>query len=173
MSLYRTRTYIAADFDHDRDAVEQLEKWNESSHWSLHFTSAHDLQSSRDTSLYCSIKESLAYRMSGSKRFVLIVGNHTDYITKGGCQYCESYNSYTRSCARGRQIDYRSYIEFECELALKAGISIIVLYKDTERRRELCPLPVCWRGIHVPMLCRKEGKLVWDYESVCNAFSNS
>ena len=28
--VYHTRTYIAADWDHDFDAVEQLRKWNDS-----------------------------------------------------------------------------------------------------------------------------------------------
>lgn len=32
--------------------------------------------------------------MSGSKCFVLVVGNYTSNITKGGCQYCHGYNSY-------------------------------------------------------------------------------
>lgn len=30
---YRTRTYIAADWDGDIDAVEQLRKWNDSKYW--------------------------------------------------------------------------------------------------------------------------------------------
>lgn len=52
MSLYRTRTYIAADFDNDKDAVDQLHKWNDSSnYWSLSFSDAHDLQTSSDNSL--------------------------------------------------------------------------------------------------------------------------
>lgn len=37
MSLYRTRTYIAADFDNVKDAVDQLHKWNDSNYWSLSF----------------------------------------------------------------------------------------------------------------------------------------
>lgn len=28
--MARTKTYIAGDWDHDQDAVEQLYKWNES-----------------------------------------------------------------------------------------------------------------------------------------------
>lgn len=31
--VYRTRTYIAADWDGDRDAVDQLHKWNDSDYW--------------------------------------------------------------------------------------------------------------------------------------------
>lgn len=49
MSIYRTRTYIAADFDNDRDAVDQLEKWNNNNNLALTFSNAHDLQCSRDT----------------------------------------------------------------------------------------------------------------------------
>lgn len=30
--VYRTRTYIAADWDGDRDVVEQLHKWNDSNY---------------------------------------------------------------------------------------------------------------------------------------------
>lgn len=55
---YRTRTYIAADWSGDRDAVDQLHKWNDV-HWSLSFTDAHDLTQSSDSSLNCSIKSSL------------------------------------------------------------------------------------------------------------------
>ena len=66
MAIYRTRTYISADFDHDKDAVDQLYKWNERNYWSLSFSDAHDLQVSSDNSLYCSIKSSLKYRMDGS-----------------------------------------------------------------------------------------------------------
>ena len=75
MVTYRTRTYIAGDWDHDKDAVDQLHKWNDSKYWSLSFTDAHDLTSSRDSSLNCTIKSSLKTRMDASKTFVLIVGD--------------------------------------------------------------------------------------------------
>ena len=169
MSVYRTRTYIAADFDHDKDAVDQLHKWNDSNHWSLSFSDAHDLQSSSDNSLYCSIKSSLKYRMDGSNTFVLIVGNNTDKLTKGGCQNCASYNSYTYSCARGRSVDYRSYIEFECDKAVEAGIKIIVLYNATKIDKSKCPEAVRYLGTHKPMVYYKDEKYYWDYQSVKEA----
>lgn len=170
MSVYRTRTYIAADFDHDKDAVDQLYKWNDSNYWSLSFSDAHDLQSSSDSSLYCSIKASLKYRMDGSKTFVLIVGNHTNKITKGGCQNCGSYNSHTYSCARGHSVDYCSYIAYECEKAIEAGIDIIVLYNDTRIDKSKCPESVRNTGTHTTMVYYKEGKYYWDYQSVKKAF---
>ena len=55
---YRTKTYIAADWTGDKDAVEQLHKWNDSDHWSLSFIDAHDLTQARDESLNCSIVHS-------------------------------------------------------------------------------------------------------------------
>lgn len=170
MTIYRTRTYIAADFDHDRNAVDQLYKWNDSNYWGLSFTDAHSLQTSRDTSLPCSIKSSLKYRMDGSKTFVLIVGEHTNSISKGGCQYCDSYNSYTSTCARGYSVDYRSYIKYECEKAVDAGIKIIVLYYDTVIDKSKCPIAVRNKGVHAKMLYYENCQYYWDYQSVKSAF---
>ena len=48
---YRTKTYIAADWDGDKNAVEQLYKWKKSNYWSLDFHDAHDLTQARDSSL--------------------------------------------------------------------------------------------------------------------------
>lgn len=149
--VYRTRTYIAADWDGDRDAVDQLYKWNDSNNWGLSFPDAHDLQQSRDSSLPCSIKSSLKRRMDASKRFVLIVGDSTDSVTKGSCQHCGSYNSWTSSCARSHSIDYRSFIKYECDKAVEAGIDIVVLYNSSNVTRSKCPLKVRYEGNHVPM----------------------
>ena len=172
MALNRTRTYIAADFDHDKYAVDQLHKWNDSKYWSLSFTDAHDLQTSNDSSLYCSIKSSLKYRMDGSKTFVLIVGDHTNTVTKGGCQYCDSYNSHTSACAKGKSVDYRSYIKYECDQAVEAGIKIIVLYKSTKIDKSKCPEAVRNIGTHATMEYYEDGKLYWDYQSVKKAFDS-
>ena len=64
----RNCTYIAADFDHDENAVKHL-------HWMksqglINFLDAHELQQSNDSSLACSIKKSLKYRMDNSYKFV-------------------------------------------------------------------------------------------------------
>lgn len=172
MTLYRTRTYIAADFDHDKDAVDQLYKWNNSSYWSLSFTNAHDLQTSSDDSLYCSIKSSLKYRMDRSKTFILIVGEHTNTISKGGCQYCDSYNSYRHYCAKDHCVDYCSYIKYECDKAVEAGIKIIILYKGTRIDKSKCPEILRDLGVHASMIYDKDGTYYWDYNSVKNALSS-
>ena len=138
MATYRTRTYIAADWDHDKDAVDQLHKWNNSNFWNLSFTDVHELTSSRDSSLNCTIKSSLKSRMDVSKAFVLIVGNQTNTVTAGSCRWCGSYNAYTGRCARWHSVDMRSFIKYECDKAIDAGIKIIVLYNSTKVDRSKC-----------------------------------
>lgn len=170
MATYRTRTYIAGDWDNDKDAVDQLHTWNDSN---LSFTDAHDLTSSRDSSLNCTIKSSLKTRMDASKTFVLIVGNHTASVTAGGCQLCGSYNSYTKHCAKGYSVDYRSFIKFECDKAIEAGIKVIVLYKATQIDRSKCPDAIRYLGTHATMIYKgNDGKYYWDYQSVKDAFNS-
>lgn len=170
-SPYRTRTYIAADWDHDEDAVEQLHKWNDNCLLSLSFTDAHELHQSRDTSLYCSVKSSLKERMDHSKQFVLIVGDHTDSVTKGGCEHCDSYNSWNYRCARGRSVDYRSYIHYECDEAVEAEIDIVVLYKASAVDRSKCPEAVRYIGTHAAMMKYENGNLRYDYQAVKKALA--
>lgn len=174
MATYRTKTYIAGDWDHDKDAVDKLYQWNGSNYWSLSFTDAHDLTQSNDSSLNCSIKSSLKTRLDASKRFVLIVGNSTNTVTAGSCTYCESYNSHTYSCARGHSVDYRGFIKYECDKAVEAGIKIIVLYKAACVNKSKCPEAVKNIGVHAPMCYRgDDGVLHWDYNSVKKAFDKS
>lgn len=174
MSLYRTRTYIAGDFDHDHDAVNQLYEWKNSQRWSLDFSDAHALQTSRDGSKPCSIKQSLSLRMSGSKIFVLIVGNHTSSLTNGSCQFCDSYNSYAHSCARGHYVDYRSYVKYECDQAIRAynrgELKIIVLYKAATVNKSICPSAVKDVGKHIAMLEYYNGQYYWNYQAVKAVF---
>lgn len=174
MTTYRTKTYIAGDWDHDKDAVDQLHKWNKSSHWWLSFTDVHEAVQASDDSLNCSIKASLKKRMDMSKRFVLIVGDHTNTVIAGSCARCGSYNSYTKTCARGRSVDYRSFIKYECDKAAEAGIKVIVLYKATSDDRSKCPDAVKHLGVHATMLKQdNDGNLYWDYQSVKKAFEDS
>lgn len=167
---YRTKTYIAGDWDHDKDAVDQIYKWKNGNKWNLDFHDAHELKQARDTSLPCSIKASLKARLDASKTFVLIVGDHTDSLTKGSCHLCGSYNSYLGYCARGYSVDKRSFIKYECDKAVEAGMKIVVLYNDISVDKSKCPAGVRNRGIHAPMVFKHtDGKLYWNYFSVKNA----
>lgn len=173
MATYRTRTYIAADWDHDKDAVDQLHRWNNSNHWSLSFTDVHDLTSSRDSSLNCTIKASLKSRMDVSKTFILIVGDQTNTVTAGSCRWCGSYNTYTGWCARGHSVDMRSFIKFECDKAIAAGIKIVVLYNATRVDKTKCPDSVKYVGTHTAMVLKgTDGNLYWDYQAVKKAIDS-
>lgn len=166
---YRTKTYIAADWTGDQDAVEQLYKWKNNHYWSLSFTDAHDLTQAKDSSLNCSIKASLKKRMDVSKTFVLIVGSNTATVRSGSCQYCSSYNSWSGTCSRGYSVDKRSYIEYECDKAIDAGIKIVVLYNACTINRDKCPSSIRYKGNHVAMCYRQDGNVYWDYQAVKSA----
>lgn len=170
---YRTKTYIAGDWTGDSNAIEQLKKWNNSNCWSLSFTDAHDLTQARDDSLNCNIKKSLKKRMDASKTFVLIVGNETNNLKAGSCQYCDSYNSYTSSCAKGYYIDYKSYIEYECNEAIKAGVKIVVLYNSTIISKDKCPEALRDMGTHTQMIYKgNDGKYYWNYNTIKKAMES-
>lgn len=165
--LYRTRTYIAGDWTGDADLIHKLGEWNNSGTLALSYSDAHLLTQARDTSLPCSIKHSLAERLNGSKTFVLIVGNDTDNLRKGGCQYCHSYNSYTYSCSKGYSVDYRSFIEFECEKAVRDDLKIVVIYNNSYVDRDKCPECIRYKGKHIP--ARTLYTHSWDYKAIKDA----
>ncbi len=171
--VYRTKTYVAADWTSDNDAVKQLHKWNEGKKWSLSFTDAHELTQARDSSLNCNIKSSLLKRLNATKTFILIVGGKTSNTRSGGCQYCGSYNSWTKSCTKGYSIDYKSFIEYECEKALQAAqlgtMKIIVLYKAARIDRSKCPEVLRNVGKHSSMYKLENGAYYWDYQRVKEA----
>lgn len=167
--VYRTKTYIAADWDGDSDAINQLYTWKNNGYLTLDFQDAHDLTQARDGSLNCSIKKSLARRLDASKTFILIVGNSTKSVRSGSCQYCYSYNSWTQACARNYPVDHCSYIEYECQKAVKDNLKIIVLYNAASVDKSKCPNAIKVYGTHSPMQKMKDGKHIWDCQSVKNA----
>ncbi|MDR2544895.1 MAG: hypothetical protein LBD03_05045 [Methanobrevibacter sp.] len=170
--VYRTKTYIAADWSDDNDAVNMLYKWKNNKYWSLDFVNAHDLTTARDNSLNCSIKASLKSRLDASKTFVLIVGKQTKNLRSGSCQYCDDNNSYQRSCNRGKSPDYRSYIQYECDIAYRDIFNnIVVLYNTIKVNKSLCPEVLKSIGTHVAMVYYDDGNYYWDYHAVKNTLS--
>ncbi len=165
----RTKTYIAGDWDHDKEAIDKLYQWKEDKRLDFDFIDAHEYKQSRDTSLNCSIKKSLKERLDESKTFILVVGEKTKEITAGSCQYCSSYNSYIKICGREHSVDYRSYIQYECEEAIKADMNIIVLYYSSYVNKLYCPELLRCTGTHIPMLKYSNWNyIVWDYQKINN-----
>lgn len=37
MINYRTRVYLAADWDNDKEVIDKLRYWNDSDYWKLNF----------------------------------------------------------------------------------------------------------------------------------------
>lgn len=67
----------------------------------------------------------------------------------------------------------RSFIRYECDKAIEAGIKIIVLYNSTRVDKSKCPDAVKYVGTHTAMVYRGiDGRLYWDYQAVKNAFDS-
>lgn len=178
---YRTRTYIAGEWDGDSDAIEQLYKWNEGDRWKLHFVDAHGFKQCYDSSMPCSIKSSLSDRMGRSKTFVLVVGNSTKTVRKGSCSYyyCSNKRQYLSGgyycTVAGKTYSTESYIDYECRLAYNAyrnnEMKIVVLYNAASVDKSKCPEILKNVGTHVAM---KSYNYVWqsyryDYNKVKQA----
>ncbi|MDO4487647.1 MAG: molecular chaperone Tir [Eubacteriales bacterium] len=171
---YRTRTYLAGDWDGDSSLIQQIYDWNNNGHLSLDFTDAHDLTRARDGSLNCTIKASLSKRLNASKTFVLIVGDKTNTVTSGSCQHCENYSSYYHRCSRRESIDFRSYVEYECEKAARDycnnEMKIVVIYNYLSVHRDKCPKAVRDIGTHIAGVVRaNNGDTKFDYQTIKNA----
>ena len=167
---YRTKTYLAAAWDEDKDAIEQLLKWNENNHFSLDFNDVHKYIQARDSSLECSIKASLSKRMDICKLFVLIVSDKTNTVKKGACMYCKLYSFYKHKCLINKNANNKSFVEFECNRAsrdyYKGEIKILVLYNSSCINKYLCPESVRNIGKHVAM----KSKDKYDYLKIKTAF---
>lgn len=165
---YRTRTYITADWDSDKDAVDMLNYWNSHEQWGLSFRDAHELSECRSDDTYnCNIKKNCSQNLDCSKHFVLIVGKNTKYLRAGYCMYCRNY----RSC------DYiyktnKSFIEFECDYAIRNDLPIIVLYKSLHVNKVLCIDSIVDKAlIHASMWTKNDNnQIVWNYSKVKEAF---
>jgi len=166
--IYRTKTYIAADWDTDIEAVEALRRWNESEHWSLSFGDAHEISQIRnDDTNNCGIKKNCSQNLDYSKNFVLIVGSKTKSLRSGYCMYCKSY-SY---CSNTYKTN-KSFVEFECDYAIRNSLPIIVLYNSASANKSLCiDSVVNIAKSHTPMWrIQSDGCKVLDYISVKSAF---
>lgn len=118
--------------------------------------------------------------MNMCKTFVLVVGAGTRTVTKGACFNCVCYakkkSSHfyfdstdldaTAHCLCGGSISNKSYIQFECEKAVRDGLKIVVLYNSSYINPSRCPDSVRHLGIHVAMK-KMDGS--WNYTAVRNA----
>lgn len=71
--------------------------------------------------------------------------------------------------ARGNFVDNRSYIEYECEKAVRDGLKIVVLYNAATVDKSKCPDAVKYVGTHKAMCYYQNGQYYWDYQTVKSA----
>lgn len=178
----RTKTYLAGDWTGDKDLIDKLHEWNDSKRLALNFTDVHSLTSSNDATLNCSVKKSLRQRMKISKTFVLIVGKYTKDLRSGSCAICVNYSKGLWGIApyctvsQFNHIDYRSYVDYECDMALKDYKegkikNIVVIYNNRlSIDKSLCPDCLKNVGVHIPSDRKgSDGKKYWNYQEIKNA----
>lgn len=111
---YRNKIYIAFDGDNDIKYYHILEAWNNNPNIDFRFYNAHDLHTSNDSSKKESIKASLRDRFANSKLFILLIGEHTKYLTK--------------------------FVKWEIETAIRLELPIICINLNNSREPDdLCP----------------------------------
>lgn len=103
----------------------------------------------------------------------------TTSLTKGACRYCSRYNAWLTYCNTGDAFDNHSFIEYECEMALKdynAGEikMIVVIYNgliNTDRSRY--PEVLRYGGTHIGSDCWDSmERRVWDYAAIKKLFTD-
>lgn len=112
---YRNKTYVAFDGDTDMWAYAYMKGWKQNDNSSFNFYNAHDLSQARDTSREETIKRQLRMRLTNSKIFVLLVGEHTKNLYK--------------------------FVRWEIEEALKLQLPVIVVNLNQKKQfdDQLCP----------------------------------
>lgn len=112
---YRNKVYLAFDGDSDIHYYYLVKAWKQNDAIPFDFYDAHDLNYARDTSQEESIKRQLLIRLNNSKRFVLLVGEHTQYLYK--------------------------FVKWEIEQAIRLDLPIIVVNLNGQRSMDnnRCP----------------------------------
>ena len=66
-----------------------------------------------------------------------------------------------------QKITTASFIDFECEKAVRDGLKIVVLYNDTNIYRSMCPESVRYKGTHIA--AKNPYTYMWDYDAIKRA----
>ncbi len=160
-------TYLAGDWDYDKNIINKIKEWNKDPQKSLKYKDAHEITQARDESLNCSIKNSLGKRLLQSHTFVLIVGKKTIDTREGECSYCNSY--YNGRCYHGYGLSNESYIEYECRKAVELDMKIIVIYNSDKIERLKCPEIVRYKGKHIVGFYYTANDCYWNYNEIANS----
>lgn len=140
--VYRNKAYVAFDGDNDIKYYYLMKAWKQSDNSNFNFYDAHELNNARDTSRPESIKKQLSKRMENSKVFVLLLGEHTKYLTR--------------------------FVKWEVEHALYLGLPIIVVNLNGNRNVDKERMP-SWLKNELCLSCSFNQKILqyslenWEY----------
>lgn len=158
-----TKIHIAADWEEDQSAVNQIYKWNEEQEEVFSLTDSSELLEDMESEWSCFAKTVLKSKVQEADIFLLVVGEDTISVKEGGCPLCENYRSFSGNCAHGRTTDKRGFIEFQCAMALEFNKKIIVLYHADSIDKSKCPFVIRETGSHFAMKSVKsDGKTEWN-----------
>lgn len=80
--VYKNKVYVAFDGDSDINYYDLMRAWNNNDNFDFEINDAHDINRANDSSKEESIKKQLRERFLNSKLFILLIGEHTKYLTK-------------------------------------------------------------------------------------------
>ncbi len=80
--VYRNKTYVSFDADNDIHYYRLMLAWKQNDNTSFNFYDAHDLNILMSYSNEDTIKLRLRERLKNSKTFIILIGEHTQYLYK-------------------------------------------------------------------------------------------
>ncbi|MDR1298585.1 MAG: molecular chaperone Tir [Deltaproteobacteria bacterium] len=163
------KTYIAADWENDLAAAEQLRRWNVEDDWHLSFADSHGLRRAKDDSPNCRVKKAVDNLLYGIETFVLVVGDKTKSSDVGSCRHCPNYDSTRIYCNLRHQTDSGSFLVHECRQAVKNNLHVVVLYHAATVDKSKCPDELHDLGAHKPMLFLSNNVITWNCADVKSA----
>lgn len=113
---YRNKTYVCFDGDTDIHYYRLMKAWKANDNIEFNFYDAHDLHQCRDSSKEETIKRSLYERLTLAKVFLVLLGEHTQYL--------------------------RKFVRWEMEKALELKIPTVVVNLNKKRSydKDRCPV---------------------------------
>ena len=87
--------------------------------------------------------------MDHSKTFILVVGAKTKDLRAGSCVYCKNYDWNKHGCGNGRSTSFKSFIDYECDKAIRDNLKIVVLYNSGYVLKSRCPEQIREKGVHL------------------------
>lgn len=107
---YRNKTYVCFDGDNDIRYYNLMKAWKQNDNTDFDFYDAHDINNALDSSTEETIKRKLRERLNNTKIFVILLGEHTKYLTK--------------------------FVKWEMEQAMSMNLPIIVVNLNQKRRKD-------------------------------------